>query len=155
MKPPPTPKYHNPSSRWAIWKWHDIPDKYFPEHVYLRRLRILATPWFAVMLHFVYLTDTDRDPHDHPWNFWSFIVKGGYIEHVWMNPRNRKRNLYNTRTWGRFTLHKMSKHWAHKITEIKPGTITLVFTGKRTRDWTFWLEDGSQIEWKVYVDANS
>lgn len=37
--------------RWSLMEWTDIPSKSDPELVYLRRLRILQTPWGAVYLH--------------------------------------------------------------------------------------------------------
>ena len=48
--------------------------------LHFKRWRILSTPWFNIFLHFINRADEDKDLHDHPWSFWSIILKGGYIE---------------------------------------------------------------------------
>ncbi len=116
--------------------------------LYLKRLRVIQTPWFAFYVHWIYLPDSDRDMHDHPWNFWSFVVRGGYTEVVrnhWWSPEEIK-------THGAWSLHKMSKHSAHKISLLQRNTITAIFTGRRTREWGFWTEDGF-VQWDHYDRA--
>src|SRR5204863_4145770 len=34
-----------------------------------------------LMLNYFHRSDEDRELHDHPWQFWSFIILRGYIEH--------------------------------------------------------------------------
>lgn len=133
------PAKHNTqtSPRWAFLKWFDIPDRENPDLVYLRRLRIVQTPLFAIYIHWIYLPDTDRDPHDHPWNFWSLILRGGYTERL-----HKKSGEQVLNAWYRGSFHKMSITHAHKITELIPGTVTMVVTGPRHRTWGFWTEEG-------------
>ncbi len=52
----------------------------------LERWRLLSTPWGGVYVHFIYREDLDRDPHDHPWTFWSMVLRGGYTEEVYTRP---------------------------------------------------------------------
>jgi hypothetical protein len=33
-------------------------------------------------VHWIYQPDDDRDPHDHPWPFVSFVIRGGYAERL-------------------------------------------------------------------------
>lgn len=49
---------------------------------YLTRYYLLGTrsSRWALHLHHIHQSDTDRDLHDHPWGFWSLILKGGYYE---------------------------------------------------------------------------
>jgi hypothetical protein len=108
--------------------------------VYLRRLRIVQTPWWALYLHFILEPDYDRHPHDHPANFWTFILRGGYQEVLY-------RQVGGTplvQTWRRWSLHKMSIRHAHQITLLTPGTRTLVLFGRRQKGWGFWTEHGVQ-----------
>ena len=143
-----TPGPHGPKVKypykgdvqWAFLKWADIESAIYPGYTYLRRLRIFQTPWFALYLHFIFEPDLDRDPHDHPCNFWSLILRGGYFERVYMNIRNLFYNDYRTRR--RFTVAKMPITWAHRIEELKPGTITLCWFGARQRRWGFWTDLG-------------
>lgn len=54
---------------------------YSPLSDYMRRW-IFRTRWFTIRVHQIRKSDEGRDFHDHPWNFTSFILWGGYIEHV-------------------------------------------------------------------------
>jgi hypothetical protein len=140
---PPEPK------RWALMEWTDIPSKLNPELVYLRRLRILQTPWWAVYLHWINEPDTDRDIHDHPWRFWSLILRGGYTEEIY----ERLAPIIAKRRWRQWSAHHMPITMAHRITSVEPKTVTLVITGRRVRDWCFWTEDGL-IPWRQYLADN-
>lgn len=141
---------------WSVLEVFDIPSRVNPERVYLKRLRILQTPYFGVYLHHINEPDTDRDPHDHPWPMWSFILRGGYREHVWMRPQDilganaaLQTLLYRSHTWNRFSLHYMPCGYAHLIKFLAPDTVTLVVVGRRSREWGFWTPEGF-VEWKVY-----
>lgn len=140
-------------TKWAFWKWADIPDARDERRVYLRRLRILQTPWFALYLHFIFQSDKDRDPHDHPFAFRSLIVRGGYTERVWgLDNLNGERWIAHhpvKRSWKRFTIHKTSLHVAHMIDYLLPGTVTLVFCGPKVQDWGFYTDRGF-IPWQRY-----
>ena len=142
-------KYPLPRSKpWGFWKWVDIPSAYDPRVVYLRRLRIAQTPWGSMYLHLIYETDTDRHPHDHPWRFWSLILRGSYSERVWNELGGRSR----TYTWRAGSLHSMRSDQAHQITDITDPLITLVLTGRRIREFCFWTEDGL-VPWHRYRDV--
>lgn len=120
----------------------DIPSKTNPGSCYLRRLRVWNAPWCSLYVHQIFEKDNDRDPHDHPWNFWSLVLRGGYSEvvrpYVAERGRRRARVLHHKRR----SLHRMPVHAAHKINAILPGTITLILTGPRKRQWGFWTPEG-------------
>lgn len=134
--------------RWAFWKWADIAYARDPRYVYLRRLRVIQTPWCALYLHWIFLTDDDRDPHDHPINFWSFIWRGGYTERVYWTNRATNQwgeidSRHSPRRWRRFSLHYMRVGRAHQITQLEPGTMTVLFVGRRNKQrWGFWTPEG-------------
>lgn len=48
---------------------------------YVRKLRG-EQRGLQVYVHKIMRPDHDRALHDHPWWFWSFIVKGGYTEEL-------------------------------------------------------------------------
>lgn len=146
-------------TRWAFMRWADIPDARDETVVYLRRLRIIQTPWFAIYLHWIYQPDEDRDPHDHPFNFWSLVVRGGYTERVWRVSPGRhmlhnRDHGYTEQWWRRFSWHKMDQEHAHMIRTLTPGTITLVFCGPKNENshWGFYTEDGF-VGWRDYNTA--
>lgn len=144
-------KYPYESVRWAFMKWADIPDATNPNIVYLRRLRIIQTPWGGIYLHFIYIKDHDRDPHDHPMNFTSLVLRGGYTEERWRTRMYSTRYL-GTRIRRRFSLARTSTVTAHMITELKPRTVTILLVGPRRREWGFWTDAGF-TPWREYVEA--
>lgn len=117
---------------------------------YLTRLRILQTPWFGVYLHD--LSGVDKEPpHDHPWDFYSFILKGEYSEQVHPAPFVHLDIGKYRRTWKPLSWHKMEKEWAHRIFYVAPGTKSLIFVGKRTREWGFHV-DGQWQPWHEFEE---
>lgn len=122
---------------------------------FLDRLRLFQTPWFSIFLHRIHQPDVDRDPHDHPWPFVSVILSGSYEERVWAD-KNRVRNDVHSMAFlrRRFSVHRMSRKRAHKITEVNGQLWTLVFTGPRSRNWGFWTPDGL-VPWRDYLGGDT
>lgn len=146
---------------WALMSSFDIPCR-LPdgtEQLYLRRLRIIQTPWFGVYLHEMHAPDADRDLHDHPYNFYSIILKGGYTEQ-WRKRGNMAQFENYSLFWPRWSGHVMNKLNAHRITHLlKVPTYTLVFVGKRTREWGFWrdVQNGYRhefVKWNEYHEVH-
>lgn len=136
------------ANRWKFLSTISIPDSTDPTITYLRRFRIVQTPWFGVYLHHIYLPDDDRAPHDHPWGFATMILRGGYTELVHHRPEvGRPLPNPSILTWTRGSFHRFPRRAAHRITSILPGTISLVFVGRKTRDWGFWTPEGSWVRW--------
>lgn len=140
-------KWNDFGQRWSVWRTMEIMDRTHPDQVYLKRLRIIQTPLFGLYVHWIYLPDNDRDCHDHPWNFWSFVARGAYAEYVRTDPLEWPKQSHNVHQ--RFSLHRMTVEKAHKITYVEPGTITVLLIGRRTRDWGFWTDKG-WVHWREY-----
>lgn len=138
---------HQPGSRWAVLKWFTVVD---PDgDPFLKRLRIVQTPWFGVYLHFILAKDPDQPLHDHPWNFRSFILRGGYTE-LWRPAETSEINTWR-RIWKRWTTHDMRATDAHRITHVEPGTITLVTVSKKHRQWGFHTKTHGWMPWDQYL----
>lgn len=131
--------------RWAFMVKFEIADIENPDETYLRRWRIIQTPWFGIYLHKIMLPDGDRDPHDHPWNFYSWVIKGQYGEVV-LNHRGES----SVNIWRRWSVHRMTTGQFHRITYLKKPTWTLLFVGPRRQNWGFMTETG-WIDWETYV----
>lgn len=130
-------------TEWAFMKWMDIPSNVNVGYVYLRRLRVVQVPWAGIYLHFIFEPDADRDPHNHPRQFWSMILRGSYEELVYKNVRLPERHWSVTRwRWPRFSRHHMPLDWAHRIIKIEPGTVSLLLVGRRRQPWGFFTADG-------------
>lgn len=129
-------------ARWDLWSRLFIGDRDDPMIV---RHRLIQTPWFGVYVHHIHRADRDRDLHDHPWSFFTVVLRGGYAEcfkTVGRHPR--------VRTWLRGSWHAMKRHQAHRITAVLPGTRTLVFVGRRRSSWGFWTEYG-WVDYREYL----
>lgn len=137
---------------------------------YLNRYRILSTPWFKVRLHHILLSDYDC-VHDHPWDFVSLILKGGYWEKQpydqWLKNGgdNGRINLVNA---GKPNMPSIVRHWyrpgsllarpaefqhaielamkfnaeGEKVLYIPISAWSLVIMFKRRREWGFWTRFG-------------
>ncbi|MGH7208112.1 MAG: hypothetical protein ACREIL_01875 [Nitrospiraceae bacterium] len=148
---------------WQLWRWMDIfgPSVVSRSHeeLYLRRLYLLRTPWFGVMLHWIKREDWDRYAlHDHPWEFWRFIVWGGYTEQVaWPYVDNQDGSPGLTDgadvTHKRFRLSKFPTGAFHCISSVKPGTVSFVINGKKNNSWGFFVPGTGKVPWRDYVDG--
>ena len=122
------------SVRWAFMETFRVPSFDDPEVDYLTRLRIVQTPWAAIYLHRIGTPDSRPTLHDHPWNFVAVVLRGGYrecrdysgIAHV-IRRVNVKRAT--------------DLHWIDSLD--RTPTWTLVFTGRRKREWGYVDPDGT------------
>lgn len=111
--------------------------------LYLWRLRIVQTPWFAVYLHAIHRPDHDQELHDHPWDFVSLVLRGSYIEQTPCCegcPFRRHRLV----RW----INSKRAEDAHRIVRVdRAPTWTLVFCGRRRREWGFHVLGENQMRW--------
>jgi hypothetical protein len=123
-------------------------------------------------LHVFYRGDNDPDPHDHPWDFWTFPLTT-YVEEVtkWacsMISEGNCKDTYITslRTVRALRLHHRPATYTHRVLGrgseddigyigMRPGKIvTIVWRGKTSRKWGFLKHrDGKWcwVHWKEYV----
>lgn len=135
--------------RWAFMDVFEIHDLEHPDQVYLKRWRVIQSPYFSIYLHKILMPDGDRNPHNHPWDFRTFILKGQYTEEY---QKSIGSSPY-PKTYRRFSTHKMWLHNFHRITLLDVPTWTLVFTGRREQDWGF-LEGKEFIPHVEYIKAH-
>ena len=149
------------SPRWDLLHRYQV---HVDGKLHLDRLRVAQTPWFAILLTRILEPDPGRDPHNHSRRIiWTWILRGGYTERVWPRPEAiaRYRDAADA-SWAadilsngqerkhrRFSLMGLPQSWAHRITDVRPGTVTLVLAGRHHRTWSFWTADGP-VDWKDY-----
>lgn len=114
------------------------------------------TPWFAICVHWINKPDAEPHLHDHPVSFLSLILRGWYeeerITHVhlpslgYIGDETRS----GRRTWWNYI--KASSGDRHRITQVRPGTVTLCFMGPKKREWGFHTPEG-WVYWKDYNAA--
>lgn len=144
---------------WQFWRWMDITgpsdhENGIHEELYLRRLYILRTPWFGVMLHWIKREDWDRDAlHNHPWEFLRLVLRGGYTEQVaWaLSDTELSPEIELSHRAGNF--NKFPSDAYHRISSVKPHTCTLVFNSAKTRGWGFFVPGEGHVPWQQYVNG--
>lgn len=125
--------------------------------------RYHLTPWawwpFQKRLYLHHFTgpDSDAEPHDHPMDFRSFILWGGYTEEVWHIETEQEHDrqgcpacLYGpqcelwwqkkyVRRWP-LTTHFAKASHTHRITTLHAKNVwTLFLRGPKTQDWGFFM----------------
>lgn len=125
--------------------------------LYLRRYFLLRSKLGNVYLHNIVRCDKDPDPHDHPWDFVSVLLRGGYEEFVY------DRHATCSIDVGRDALWPLARAWryapsfafrraetVHQIKQVRPNTWSLVITGPIARRWGFWPNAEWQ-HWRAYL----
>lgn len=107
---------------------------------YMRRW-VLRTPIGMLRIHHILRSDDDRHFHDHPMDFVSFIVRGGYVEH-------RPGKEPAVCQAGSVVVRRAEDLHALKL--LGRSAWTLVFTGPVRRRWGFQTE-GGWIDADVYA----
>jgi hypothetical protein len=113
-----------------------------------------------IYLHKFYRGDKDRDLHDHPWSFTTFILAGGYAEECFAHEtRTREKTSFvtvdgRTITWHpKFSLLHRPATVAHRVIIPEGRTAwTLVLTSPKTRSWGFHTPKG-WCPWRGYSDG--
>jgi hypothetical protein len=108
-------------------------------------------------IHIFHRGDADPDPHDHPWDFWTFPLVSYWEERWW----SEELSLYGGRAhllpyaW---TIRAFRPHWVraehvHRVigrADERPGpVVTIVWRGPKVREWGFWTEEG-WLPWRRY-----
>lgn len=142
-----------------LGRYRLIPDRQTGED-YLHRyyLFLKDRKWFPfnITLHKIVRSD---DPifHDHPWNYTTIVLKGGYWEHTPVfNTKGEK--FAEFQTWrgpGSIISRKAKEyHWLELDESVGPAT-TLFFMGRQQRDWGFLVQTKKGlhrwIKWTAYL----
>jgi len=149
---------------------HDTP--------YMTRIRFGTPDGASLRLHMFHRGDADRDPHNHPWNFWTFplttyIEEETFSDDIVINAK--KRNIVRAWRWHyrpSSHLHRVlargkeraimreqddggwlpGKQW-----QLVPGIAwTIIITGPKINAWGFLKirDDGTCfVPWKEYIFA--
>lgn len=147
------------------------------DSVYLRRFYLFKSKRFNVFLHHIMRSDDDPDPHDHPWQFWALILKGGYVNEGWrFSPNGRadfvlppvqlpdhlnlpmpmqiygtRQKLPDQRVRVGQIVHRAANHVHRVILEDGKPSWSLVVTGRDDRDWGF-VKNDRWIFWRAYLN---
>lgn len=122
-----------------------------PECPYFRKWVIDFGP-FAIRLHRWYADDDHRAPHDHPYWFWTFVLRGGYVDIAYDVDENGGCTVSDAQIMGRSRRERIApglglgrgRRWAyrpaehlHSVQRVLPNTWTLLISGRPFRRWGF------------------
>lgn len=124
----------------SLGRYRLIPDRSTgADYLHRYYLFLKNRSWFPfnVTLHKIVQSDAPLF-HDHPWSFFTIIIKGGYYE--WTPLVNQKGEKFGEiakwRGPGSIILHKATDyHWLEL--EMNKPAVTLFFMGRRKRHWGF------------------
>lgn len=102
----------------------------------LVRWRVIQTPWGGFYVHKWLRGDSDPYVHDHPWSFFSIILKGGYTE---VRRNNKTYRLYAHHVTRFNVMHRYDAHFVETLDRVPTWTLMLV--GPRKRTWGFYADD--------------
>lgn len=110
---------------------------------YMERYWIFRTPLLSARIHRILRSDHDRDLHDHPWDYATVILRGGYWEVTdagkrWYGPGS--------------VLFRRADHLHRLILPAGCAATTLFLHRKKSRDWGFRTDVG-WVDWKSYTAA--
>lgn len=100
-----------------------------------------------IYLHHIIRSDYERACHDHPWDFTSLILTGGYREHLatvthWDTGLEKVSLTHRDKRAGNIVSHRATD--LHRL-ELKKPMWTLVFSGEKKRLWGFQTTDKGWI----------
>lgn len=116
---------------------------------------------FNIYLHKFCRSDDDRALHDHPWDWWSILLKGGYTEHFEGGSRRRPQ----------FSIAHRRAEEAHRVEldaycacpdgddgsgivcKEKPAW-TLFITASKRREWGFHCPKG-WMHWEKFTEGGT
>lgn len=107
--------------------------------LHFRRYRLFSTPWVRLYLHKICKEDQDLHMHDHPWNFYSLILKGSYYERYRLGP-HYSITMNEFRTPGTIVKHDRSD--IHQLEYLENSPVwTLVLAYGQYSNWGYRIKN--------------
>lgn len=117
---------------------------------YLVRLELIKLFGWSLKLHVFLRGDEDVEMHDHPWDFWSLVLAGRYVEE-YISPMGFK----TARERKAGDLSFMRATHRHRVSLTGFPTVhcaTLVLCSPPRREWGFWMEE-KFVDWRHFVSS--
>ena len=122
---------------------------------YLVRYRLIQTNGWCVYLHHILRSDGDRELHDHPFDFITILLWGGYFEFQpdnmsWLSTCSFQQ--VSTRR-GIFSVIRHKAKDPHRLELINDRPAwSLFIRGPRQRDWGFYINNRAWVKHDRYTE---
>lgn len=97
----------------------------------------------SICLHNFHRGDEDPDCHDHPFEFWSFVLWGGYREFA-------EDGTFIVRS--PLSLAYRSSTHRHRVQLMARRCWTFIVKRDALREWGFW-QNGQFVPWRDYIKS--
>lgn len=136
------------------------------QDVFLVRYIVFKSKTFSIYIHRFLHSDAD-DPHDHPWDFYTYVVENGYQEYFYdLSKTIIKDNEFksywsfdiNLRKEGSLAfrkatgVHRVVLPRTYTLSKIEQAPLTICLMLKRQRNWGYWKNGCYFIDWREYLD---
>ena len=126
--------------------------------LYMGRWTLFETRWLSARLHHIATPDLDRHLHDHPWNFLSIVLAGGYVEErpwtiepCFWSDSDSEIKIASYRSPGSVALRRATDR--HLISFVQSDTWSLFIYG-RVRQWWGFFTPAGKVFWKNYPSCH-
>lgn len=148
--------------RWALWYKQFELRRASDRSLYLTRWWLVDTPIGGIALHRMDGPDARLTLHDHPFNAWIVVLRGGYIERRLRPTVMRVEEQHEVRWFNRLR-PGVDRHAIRGL--LRVPTWTLLLIGRKQTTWGFWeplnepdgwehAAGGRATEWK-WTEAES
>lgn len=135
--------------------------------LYMVRYIVLKTKFFSIFIH-RFMRSDEPIPHDHPWNFLTYVISGGYTEQYFDRAKPSTRRNRFTKYWTQTTVertpgsiryrsanavHYVEVDRKYTLEEVKLAPYTICFLGPRIKEWGFWISDTTYVDWREHLDV--
>lgn len=124
---------------------------------YMDRWYIVPPEWslpFCVRLHHIKKGDQTRLPHNHPYSFYSLVLKGWYVEELTPGAAGFQSADHRFRILRKqFCFRKVERRRYHRVVNVPYyGVWTVIFHPRKPKiyEWGFLAKDGTHINRKDY-----
>lgn len=152
--------------RGRVFRIYGRADKH---NVYLIRSILFKSPLFCIYIHRFMRSDNDRELHDHPFGFLSYVVRGSYTETRMFGYRDGPTTMIGprfetaVRAQGSLafrpatTIHRVELDRDYAAKEFAIAPLTVIVRGPNVRQWGFWreifgYEDCVYYQWVKWTD---
>ncbi len=120
----------------SLWRWERITRGDNTD--YMWRFIVFKSDYLKIFVHIFQASD-DECLHDHPWDFVSFIIWGGYWE---------KDRAGNIAWYSPGSILRRRANWAHRVM-IDRKAVSVVIASRKRRNWGFYSDIG-WLPWERY-----